>query len=453
MLRGAGGGAPGATPPAVEVLSVQRIGSFTAFVLAAREKDALDKWLNENQFQTTKATREWLAPYVDLGFYYVAFRYDAPKKAGEDGMTSETVRISFETPHVFYPYSEPLLDKQPAQRLFAMWLVSPAPLVPVARHDEAFARPWSEGMEYDPTPEQLKDTLGDLAKLAPAKAHVTTLRDWKLDRIGFGDVVMVPRQPVTYSKTEIDARRFLLPILDRHLTPDDASNVDLAAPAPSGVPNMQPSSGGCSTAGGSAGAGALVIVALYMLRRRPVAVLALALSCKTPEAPPVPAEAAAPATAHSASETPPSPLTPPAQPTKAERARAALAILEGRLPGGSLPVQAGSPGPTGPKEVPHEVQLGTVDDEEIRRILMGARARFRACYTMGLRADPNMEGKVVLKVKVLDSGEVESASVASNTGIAPNVAACAAARARTLRFTPKAAGKTIEIPLVFRHTK
>jgi hypothetical protein len=195
--------------------------------------------------------------------------------------------------------------------------------------------------------------------------------------------------------------------------------------------------------GGGAGAGALlVLIALYMLRRRlPLALLALALSCKKEPLPVVTMDAQATAT--------PPAMPPQGPPTKAEKARDAMGILEGRFPGGTLGVVAGRP--VGEKHQPRgNIDVGPVS-ADAQRVVNAGKAGFRACYTVGLRSDPNMRGKLVLALKIQPGGEVESASVATNTGLAPSVAACCAARARRLQFAPRSEAWSLHIPLAFVH--
>src|SRR5262249_25597336 len=61
---------------AVSVVSVQRIGSFTATVLTATDATALDKWLADNGVALPPGGKEWLAHYVGLKFFFTAFKYD-----------------------------------------------------------------------------------------------------------------------------------------------------------------------------------------------------------------------------------------------------------------------------------------------------------------------------------------------------------------------------------------
>jgi TonB family protein len=74
----------------------------------------------------------------------------------------------------------------------------------------------------------------------------------------------------------------------------------------------------------------------------------------------------------------------------------------------------------------------------------------KRCYQKGLESDPTQSGKVVIMIKVAPSGEVDSASVASNSGLTPGVAACIVSVARRAKFdAPGANGSTISVPFNF----
>src|SRR5580658_70405 len=74
----------------------------------------------------------------------------------------------------------------------------------------------------------------------------------------------------------------------------------------------------------------------------------------------------------------------------------------------------------------------------------------KRCYQRGLESDPTQAGKIVIMIKVAPSGEVDSTSVASNTGLAAGVASCIASVARRAKFDPPGAnGSTISVPFNF----
>jgi hypothetical protein len=74
----------------------------------------------------------------------------------------------------------------------------------------------------------------------------------------------------------------------------------------------------------------------------------------------------------------------------------------------------------------------------------------KRCYQRGLESDPTQAGKLIIMIKVSPSGEVDSASVASNTGLSPTVASCIASVARRAKFDPPGAnGSSINVPFNF----
>jgi hypothetical protein len=74
----------------------------------------------------------------------------------------------------------------------------------------------------------------------------------------------------------------------------------------------------------------------------------------------------------------------------------------------------------------------------------------KACYQRGLAQDPTQQGKVVIFIKVGPSGEVETASPSSNTGLSATVASCIASVARRARFDPPGpTGSQLSVPFNF----
>jgi hypothetical protein len=74
----------------------------------------------------------------------------------------------------------------------------------------------------------------------------------------------------------------------------------------------------------------------------------------------------------------------------------------------------------------------------------------KRCYQKGLETDPSQAGKLVILIKVAPSGEVDSVSAASNSGLSAQVAGCIQAVARRAKFdAPGANGSTISVPFSF----
>ena len=105
----------------------------------------------------------------------------------------------------------------------------------------------------------------------------------------------------------------------------------------------------------------------------------------------------------------------------------------------------------GPKA---DAQIGgtsaSVPVSDADRVIAGLRPRFKACYQTGLNSDPNMSGKVVVSAKVAPNGEVQSADIASNSGLSPGVASCIAGVVKRAQFNaPGGGGSTLQIPVTF----
>ncbi|MFO0659590.1 MAG: DUF2330 domain-containing protein [Polyangiaceae bacterium] len=227
----------------VNVLSTEKIGSFTAFTLEATDGAAMKKWLSDNGLGSTAVSEAWLSHYTDLKFFFVALRFDppAPAKAGAPAASptvkppaqaneprpirTESIRISFSTPLPFYPYLEPEhpdkgVVSQP--RVLAVWLVSQTASQPVAAIKEGdevhWKKPWREGQTNAPIAEGvLKATLGtELSALLPtAKEYVVQrFEDQKSVRTGWGDVVLLPSKPSKLDAAALEKRLKLMNVLD-----------------------------------------------------------------------------------------------------------------------------------------------------------------------------------------------------------------------------------------------
>lgn len=223
-----GGGLASAGAPAVTVLSKERVGSFTAFVLAATDSAALEHWLKDNQLVVPPETRTWLDHYVELGFYFAALRYEHDSAKVDKGVTSaETLRITFKTPLPFYPYYEPTHAKAAgAERDLVVWLVSARDYVPVslasAGAAPAWKRPLLQHYSRNVTRAELETLLDpELTKLlpGPSRLQLQVFEDQKLSRAGFGDIVMVPDKPVPLGDLVLSRSHKLMASLDPAVVP------------------------------------------------------------------------------------------------------------------------------------------------------------------------------------------------------------------------------------------
>ena len=210
---GSGMGRIGGGKGGVTVLSEQKVGAFTAYVLQADDATALDRWLAQHKLTMTPAASAWTARYVARKFFFTAFRYDKPERATPE-LVSETVRMTFATPVAYYPYEEPNdpVEKR-KRRVLSVWTIAKSPASPVAGHGDAseivWKRPWREGLREHATAAQLTSSLG-----APhGAAWVQVFVDDKRSRVGWGDVLLAPDEPVTLDDEAKAARQKLVSLL------------------------------------------------------------------------------------------------------------------------------------------------------------------------------------------------------------------------------------------------
>lgn len=116
--------------------------------------------------------------------------------------------------------------------------------------------------------------------------------------------------------------------------------------------------------------------------------------------------------------------------------------------GGGAGTETKVAGPTGVAQVGGSTATVPISDAD--RVIAGLRARFRSCYQTGLNSDPGMSGKVLISARVGPNGEVQSADVASNSGLSPSVASCIAGVVKRATFSaPGGGGSTLQIPVTF----
>jgi hypothetical protein len=211
----------------VQVLEVSKVGSFTAFVLAASDARGFAEWLAQNGFQSSPSTDEWLAHYVRQNFFYVAMRYEAPREVTSAArVVAETVRISFATPVPYYPYLEPRPSggRASPERLLDLWLVSTASWTPISARTAGSKTTWVR--PFRPTRGsaaryQLEAALGDelRALLPTGELKLQTFQDQKASREGFGDVLFAPVAPNALAAERLDELKPLLGSIDPALLP------------------------------------------------------------------------------------------------------------------------------------------------------------------------------------------------------------------------------------------
>jgi hypothetical protein len=101
--------------------------------------------------------------------------------------------------------------------------------------------------------------------------------------------------------------------------------------------------------------------------------------------------------------------------------------------------------PTGPTAIIQTTLAGASAGDE--RVIAMNKGRLRMCANQALKQDPTQQGKLVVTVAVAASGEVSSASVASNVGLSAQSAACMSATLRRVTF-PAGSARTFTLAIV-----
>ncbi len=95
-------------PPraAVEVLDRVKVAGLDAVILRATDAEKLRQWLGKHGYDARPALTEWLDWYVKNEWVITAFQFKK-ENAAAGGLSSNAVRMTFETEKPFYPYREP----------------------------------------------------------------------------------------------------------------------------------------------------------------------------------------------------------------------------------------------------------------------------------------------------------------------------------------------------------
>lgn len=111
---------------------------------------------------------------------------------------------------------------------------------------------------------------------------------------------------------------------------------------------------------------------------------------------------------------------------------------------------AGKPRPPTIRAADGGVGVARIAPAEIQRVVRGRFDIFRKCYEDGLRVNPNLEGKVVVRFVIDRQGYVASATDAGSTIPDPQVVDCVVRGYTSLVF-PKPDGGivTVVYPIIF----
>ena len=91
---------------AVTVIFQQHVAGYDAAVLEASDGAALGRWLQAHGYSSSPALLKWLEPYIQKRWKITAFKIPKANKNSTE-ISSTAVRMSFDTPRPFFPYSEP----------------------------------------------------------------------------------------------------------------------------------------------------------------------------------------------------------------------------------------------------------------------------------------------------------------------------------------------------------
>lgn len=154
---------------------------------------------------------------------------------------------------------------------------------------------------------------------------------------------------------------------------------------------------------------------------------------------------------------PEAPKPPPATASVADREGAVLALLSGKADLSALPVAATDDGEPvepnlrnqlSPRKQPPRLRMPPFEaspglpKEVIQRILRQRYGQFRACYERGLARNPNLEGKLQLKLIIDAEGAVKASAGASSIPD-QQVTACILNAANRLRMPKPEGGQTV----------
>jgi len=180
------------------------------------------------------------------------------------------------------------------------------------------------------------------------------------------------------------------------------------------------------------------------------------LACKREEDPPQQTTAAtATATTSSAAiSNGPTQLVALTQPTDSSAPAASLAPSLAPMQVAATAPATTTSGPTANARAP-SVTVGTVmsngiPPESVQRVMRQNIARYRQCYDGGLRSNPALHGRVMVRMTIDASGSISSAEDAGSDLQDSTVVNCVFGTLGTVTFPqPEAGSATATVPIVF----
>ncbi len=133
--------------------------------------------------------------------------------------------------------------------------------------------------------------------------------------------------------------------------------------------------------------------------------------------------------------------------------RTTTAVMMSLLLLAALPVRAESPYPSPIKpeqkrKARTKVLLKEVPPQD-RAVVARRRGAFRACYVREVLKNPTLQGKVVLSVQIPPEGHPPKTSVLEDTIGVPEILTCLVRQVRRLRFQPRDAAVSFDLPMIF----
>lgn len=182
---GGSGGADGG----VSVIERKLVAGYEATVLKASDGPALGAWMRDNGYPLPGFATDWLARYVQAGWYVTAFKVAAADGKGATG----PVRMSFGARTPFNPYSVPA-ENRGTGGLSLYYISSTDEVAKIGRTDPWASPQWTAKVD-DRAAQALNRSLKLDDATISAGATVKFYRDPSFGRPGFDDVYFVPAPP------------------------------------------------------------------------------------------------------------------------------------------------------------------------------------------------------------------------------------------------------------------
>ena len=96
--------------------------------------------------------------------------------------------------------------------------------------------------------------------------------------------------------------------------------------------------------------------------------------------------------------------------------------------------------------------VNDIDRAAVRKVVAAHRSEIEQCYASGLKANPSLAGRVVVRMSIDGKGKVTEAKIVESDLGAPDVELCLTKNITTWKFPPFGAGDPVRIsyPFVFR---